>query len=410
MLRSQRGQGSIEYLGIVALVGLLLAAAAAAWTDPAALGRAVPRSLARALCVVSGGFCDVDLRPCVTRTHRRAESWHVNLAVVRLGREEVLLREERSDGTVALTRLRDASGGLDLGVGADGHVTVAGRRLGIGAELRAALLAGLGRGATWVVPAGPPADALETRLRAGGGGLPAPAATYGEWGTRRSYTLTGSAGPVGASGGLDASDADGTLFDPATGRRTVYVRHGAGWTAALLAGPAEADAGLRAQERYGVVFDRRGTARELVVTTGGRLERSLDLPGALAEVAGFLGAAGGRGRLWTAEAHLELTDPVTRRVAAAFVDAVVHPRPHVGAAVAPDAALRELLRERATIEARTYALGVSRDGAGLHAAAGARLGAGYERLEEHSRLLAAVSRGPDRTWRRRDDCMGPLRA
>ncbi len=139
-------------MGVVALVALVLAAAVAAWVDPQPVGAAVTRGMARALCVVSGGFCDADRAPCVTASRSDADGWHVNLAILRYGEGGVLLREERSDGTVALTRTRDRSGGLDVGVGADLRVD----GLSLGAELRAAILARLGAGRpTSCPPSGP---------------------------------------------------------------------------------------------------------------------------------------------------------------------------------------------------------------------------------------------------------------
>src|SRR3954463_16560306 len=107
------GQATVEYLGGVAVGAALFAAVAV----PALAGRDVAGmvvgEMRRALCVVSGGECYLDRRPCVVASRELRDESGVSLAIVRLGSREVLLREERSDGTVAVTFLRDTRGGLD---------------------------------------------------------------------------------------------------------------------------------------------------------------------------------------------------------------------------------------------------------------------------------------------------------
>jgi hypothetical protein len=403
MRTAERGQGTVEYVGVVALVALVLAAAATVWTDPQAIGGAVTRALARGLCVVSGGFCDADRQPCVTAARSEERGWHVNLAVFRYGEDDVVLREERSDGTVALTHTHDRDGGLDVGVGADAHVS----GISVGASLRAAILAHLGKGETYVVPTAQ-ADAVQARIVAGDGRLPRPATTYGEWGARRSYDATVAGGPFELAAGYGPADADGTAVDTATGRTTVYLAPAEGWHGSLsLADDELAGAGTMRQERYGVVLDRAGRPRELVVTAIGELHGSAELPAALAEVAGYLlvpSGAGG-GRQWSLETHLDLSDPEVAQAAAAFVDEIRHPRLHVGSRVAPSAELRQLLRERGQSEARTYALDEDSSGFGGHFAAGPKVGGAKETTRRTTRLLAATSRGPGGGWRRRDDCL-----
>jgi hypothetical protein len=403
MRTAERGQGTVEYVGVVALVALVLAAAATVWTDPQAIGGAVSRALARGLCVVSGGFCDADRQPCVTAARSEERGWHVNVAVFRYGEDDVLIREERSDGTVALTHTHDRDGGLDVGIGADAHVS----GISVGASLRAAILAGLGKGETYVVPKAR-ADAVQARLVAGEGGLPRPATTYGEGGVARDYQGALSGGPFEIVAGFSPEDAHGTSVDTASGRTTVYLAPAEGWRGSLSLSDDElAGAASRHEERYGVVLDRAGDPRELVVTATGELHGAAELPAALAEVAGYLlvPAAAGGGRQWTVETHLDLSDPEARRVAGAFVEEIRHPGVHIGSKVAPSAQLRRLLGERGQTEARTYALDERSGGFGGHLAAGPKIGGAKETKRRMTRLLAAASRGPDRAWRRRDDCL-----
>src|SRR4051812_37856117 len=104
-MASEQGQASLEYLGVVTVVGLLLAALAV----PALAGRdmasTVLGELRRALCLVGGGQCLLHRRPCVVASSQVADDGGVDLAIIRIGSREVVLREERSDGTVAVTFL-----------------------------------------------------------------------------------------------------------------------------------------------------------------------------------------------------------------------------------------------------------------------------------------------------------------
>lgn len=401
---SERGQGTIEYAGLVALLALVVTAAATLWVDPQTIGGAVTRAFARGICVVAGGFCDADRQPCVTASESRERGWHVNVAVIRYGESDVLIREQRSDGTVALTRTRDRAGGLDVGVGIDGRVN----GIAVGATMRAATLARLGRGETYVVD-GRQADALQARIAAGDRHLPRPATTYGEWGAVRDYQGTIAAGPAEATIGFAPGDTNGTSTDTATGRRTAYLAPSEGWRGSLTFGDEElAGAAGGHAERYGVVTDREGRARELVVAATGELRSSAALPSGLAEVAGLLmvPAAGAAGRRWSTETRLDLSDPDARRAARSFVEEIRRPRPHVlSGAPSPSEALRRLLRERGRTEARTYALEQEGDGFGGHVAAGVKVGGAVDARRRTMRLLAAASRGPDGVWRGRRDCL-----
>src|SRR3954454_22749993 len=88
-----RGQASVEYLGVVALVCALLAGAAMA--VPAIAGRdvgsAVMASMRRALCVVGRGDCDIDTRPCVVASDAVRDEASIALLLVRIGDHAVSL-------------------------------------------------------------------------------------------------------------------------------------------------------------------------------------------------------------------------------------------------------------------------------------------------------------------------------
>ena len=73
----ERGQGTIEYVALVAVVAAILAAAIGL-AVAAGMGQQVVAAFARALCVVTGGPCDaiVAERPCV-----RASDQHVDAVI-----------------------------------------------------------------------------------------------------------------------------------------------------------------------------------------------------------------------------------------------------------------------------------------------------------------------------------------
>lgn len=414
------GQASLEYVGVVALVAVVLALLAApAWSGEQAAG-AVVGQLHRALCVVSHGDCDEDRRPCVLASDAVDDDGHVDLLILHTGARELVLRERLSDGRVAVTFLREGENGLVFAGGAGGHVRLGGKLLRTGTELSARLLLLSGEGRTWVL-APHEANALVQRLvvddagdladrvaHAGGdlAGLPVPAQTATQQGLR--VELGGAVRIAGASATLElgAEDLAGSTLDVATGRRTYLLRRTDDFEAALSTGPRELADGAGASEMaYTITVDRAGRALDLGILQTGELRGSLDLPGPAQEVAGALGVPSSGARRWELERHLDLTVPENLAAAQAFVTDVVAPRPTLGASARTGDALLARLEFAGVTAARTYA--VAEDATGLEADGEAellRLGAGFERVRRSTRLLAAMQRGPDGIWRRRADC------
>jgi hypothetical protein len=120
-------------------------------------------------------------------------------------------------------------------------------------------------------------------------------------------------------------------------------------------------------------------------------------------VAGLLAAPAAADRRYEVTAHLDLTDPRHRAAAGALLDAIARKR----ARTTPAPALRRLVEEHGTIEARVVAETSHADDDGAGAGAGGA-DLGYERHTEHRerRLLAATSRGLDGQWVTRTDCVG----
>jgi hypothetical protein len=397
----------VDYVALVAVLAIVFGAAAAIWVDPSGIGGAVTRAFARGLCIVSGGICDADLQPCVVASEQRSKGWHVNLVVARLGNDSVLLREERSDGSVALTRMTSSSGGPDVGLSADAHLNLRGVALAAGGGLRAAALGEDGQGATWVVQGAAAADRLQALIASGAKSLPRPATTYGEWGYHEDVGAQASRGRVSASLGYATDYRHGTQTELATGRRTISLHKGEGFSGSLAFGPAQAGDGAASHdERYAVTLDRDGTPRELVVTATGELKGSVDLPPRLAQVAGYLEVPTSGDRIWASETHLDLGDPDALRAARGFVDELQHPKVYIGSLHTPTGELRRLLDERGMTEARTFAVDSSDQGAGGDLAVGIKVGGAYDVGRQRTRLVAATSRGPDGVWHRRDDCLG----
>jgi hypothetical protein len=120
------GQGSLEYVGLLALVATAFAVAA-----PAAGLAGVPAEVSKVVrtgvCIVAGDVCRASdaaaagLRPCTISDERRGGGGAVTILSVRIGGDHQWLVARRSDGSVAVTKLaRDdlgASGGLGLELG-----------------------------------------------------------------------------------------------------------------------------------------------------------------------------------------------------------------------------------------------------------------------------------------------------
>lgn len=417
----ERGQASVEYLVATLAVGALLALGSS-FVPGRAVGEAVVRQMARAICVVGAGDCEEDRQPCVVATSRKGDSMHVNLVVFRIGHDRAVMREERSDGTVAVTLLNDASGGFDFGLGADAKISLGKHALLVGGELRAAALAHHGSGSTWVVPSGAAADRLIKRLgsppRTSGRfaappvkpNLPAPTETMSD--TAFSVTFDGGGGAGLANGTLSLGSTDffGSRVDAATGRRTAFVRRRNTMTGAvsLTGGVVKAAGGTgdaSHDELYAVTVDRDGRPVDLSIVQGGSYRVSADLPAQLAPVAGQLGVPTQGGRLYETETHLDLTNPLNLAAARDFLEQVRSPKPHFGRVAQVSQALRERLDAFGTIQARTYDLDASSLGAAAHAGALVKVGGGYEHSSDSARLVAAMSRGPGGAWTSRDDCL-----
>ncbi|MEA2227919.1 MAG: hypothetical protein QOF04_1549 [Solirubrobacteraceae bacterium] len=428
-MRSAQGQGTVEYHAVVLLVALVAGGgtAVAARGDGPGIATAVPRQLIRALCIVRGGDCDRDRAACPVRSQTTRAGATVTIAFVRLGRHHVLLREERSDGTVALTLVEEGSGGVDVGTGARAALRLGRSRVAVGGEVRAAALIRTGSGSTWITR-GAAAQALERRLlthfaaapakdlvpgflaRRVLPALPPPAETFGDRGVELTGGATLSRGGGSLVAGVTAADVAGVRVDRSTGRRTLYLRGGAGVDASASIGSAGAAGSGGTDTEYALTIDRDGRPIDLAVVATGALGASVDVPPRLQPIAGMLDVPTGGRRAWVVERHLDLTEGDSLAVAGELLAVLRAARPRLGAPVRVRPGLQRRLDEHAVIDARTYTLAGSEYGGDLDARVGG-VGAGVDVAAgtESAQLVAAMTRGIDGQWRRRDDCLKEAR-
>jgi hypothetical protein len=408
---SDRGQAGLEYVGVVLLVAVVLGAVATV-ADGTGIPQAVDRQMLRALCIVRGGDCDQDRTPCPIATDRRRDAMAARILVFRIGQDKTIIREERSDGTIAITVAYGRESGVEVGNGVHVSLSLGHGGLSLGGELTAAAVATRERGYTWLLHDPRSADALVGRLGVSKGRLesliaahrlPAPALRYDQGGARVQGGL--ARGPVWI--GISSQDVSGTRTDARTGSTTVYVQRTVDGSLSLTHAGIGATAGRNDRERYAVTYDAHGRPIDLMVMTTGSFRISADLPNRLQPAAGLLSVPTGRGRIYVEETHLDLTDPENQRLATAFLAQVRHPDPaSFGPAVAIAAALRRRLDTAGVVHARTYDSDERRYGVeGSLSVDGISIGGEASHTREDTHLVAATTRGLDGVWRTRGDCL-----
>ena len=373
----QRGQASLEYVAVVAVVAVVLAVGAAvAGAD--AIPRAVAADVHRAFCLVAGGDCmDGAPRPCTTGTRSQAQEKRLKAILARLADGRTVLTEERSDGTVAVTVTDtvEALGGPRITKAVTGK---------LGARLSA--------GRRWVVADAAAArrlvDGLD-RLSVGEAGRGAVRFLVGGSGDER-FLRFGTRGE--ASGALNALGLRGEALAGLTAgarvsadRRTLELA-GDGGISGAFAAPFGAVAGTGVREvAVELTFDRDRRPVELLVRGHADVRGTVRV--------GQARATGGD-RL-EAEARLDLTEPRARALADAFLD---RPTP------ARAAALGRHLAGAARIDVRLYATTHAERSGGP-----TKLGVGYETFTatDTATLVEAYGREPGLGWSRRLDCLGP---
>ena len=373
----QRGQASLEYVAVVAVVTVALALGAAV-AGAEAVPRAVAAQVERAFCLVSGGDClgDRGPRACTIRAGTRTKERRGKAFVVRLADGRVVLTEERSDGTVAVT------------VADHGEAMVSKKVPG---AARGMVGARLSAGRTWVVPDAAAARRLVERLDrdrrpVGEVGRFLRAGHEGDADER--FVRFGARGEV--AGGLRALGLHGEGLAQITGG--VRVERVSGRRTLELLGDGEVGGALSASLAGVTGKGRREVAIE--VTLDGDRPLELTVRNVL-DVHGTVRVGPGRatgGNRLEADVRLDLTEPHAAGLMRALLEDPSAPRAVV---------LGRYLLEHGRIDVRLYATDAKtkRD---------RRLFGALETIEatHDARLLEAYGRDPGMGWTRRLDCVG----
>lgn len=401
---NDRGQASLDYLGVVTLVAALVLAGGVAFGG-ADIAGGVVRQIHRALCIVSGGDCEADRRPCVVASGAREDGWQARVGLLRVGYRKALLIERRSDGTIAVTVVAESEGGLAVGAGAGRWIEAAGRKLAAGGAVRAALLAREGKAATWVF-----ADEDSMRRAVGvltlGGQPPgAPVERVSSEGLSVELEALGRSG----FGRIRADDIAAIVDDERSGNVTVVLGRRVHVEGELKDRRVSGNAMAEGEERISITLDADGRPTALRRMRTGELGGDVTkLPAAVARL--LEAAAPGRDlrghRRWVVEEQLDLGPDGNLAAARSFVDEVLNPGARLpGTLPRASRALRERMDSEAIVDARTYAVDSDRGGSGIVELSA--VGGGTENRDESTRLLEAMQRGLDGVWRRREDCVGP---
>jgi len=445
-VHDSRGQASIDYVGILAVVALILGAAATAVGAPWLAPR-VASGIRHGICVVSGALCtprearEAGLAPCPIR--RRSDSEHVGVvALIRLQRGDALVVERRSDGRATVSFVDGAKAGVEAGVGVTlpgvaGSVNAgvgvrfaAGRTFEFGSWSKAQRF--LARFAGEETLTGEARRALRRLcwrcpewLEGGGRALPEPTARYIEGGSFDSFVAelgavipaTGRRGPIRV--GLDARGSRALVLGRRTAgpRVTWYLRLEADVLATLGVVMGSLEAGRRTEGVLEVIFEG-GEPVEARVKGSAAITGKAEFAGQgvdLGEVADRLRAAtvpatddaeAKEGLAVEATVSLDLREEANLRA----VEGLMHPG---GSPLEWLERLRAVARrvdvagavDLSVLRFERKAADRTLEGGQL-----VRVGGGYGRVEETRDLVAAWSLRAGGPWRRREDCEAAAQA
>ncbi|MFA9271365.1 MAG: hypothetical protein ACEQSX_11515 [Baekduiaceae bacterium] len=431
-LTDERGQSTLEYVAVVALLAVLVTAVGAAAMAPTYVNAAVG-GFQRALCIVTGRECrSLDEQACVVRSNSERNALTATIAFVRLEDGRLLLQERLSDGRIRIT-VTDTNGiGGEVGVGVTAGVNLGGLKLDASAAANASLLGLFGRGKSYTVRNAGEAQRLVRQIESGDardadvtfheGGLRGNASASadleasiggtvdgGKSGKRKRKGKEGEDGsseekgkefnshPVAqASAGVEASleAAVGHRKDRRTGETTWYLRGDAEVSASasasvMAAGKAGAEAPANAGGVLSITTDKRGriVAIGALATYGAGAGYSVS-------GGGPSGSVGGRRH--EVEVTADPDDPAIFEALRAFGE---------GKDPSTLKALAQAVYDHGRIDRRSYEVGGDSDSAGGSVALGAKVGAGFEHATQNTRLVDAQTRPPGGVWEQRFDCL-----
>lgn len=425
-ITGERGQSTVEYVALMALLAVLVVGVGAAAMAPTYVNAAMG-GFQRALCIVTGRECrSLTEQACVVRSNSESNTLTATIAFVRLEDGRLLLQERLSDGRIRVT-VTDASGiGGEVGVGASAGVNLGGVKLDASAVANASLLGLFGRGKSYTVRDAGAAQRLVKQIESGD--ARDADITFHEGGLRGNASASagveasigGTAGKSKGKGKDDAGEQErdgaevssdpiaevsaglrasltraiGHRRDRRTGETTWYLRAdnevsaSAGATSGIVSGGAGAEASAHANGVLSVTTDRRGRAVAIgALATYGA--------GAGYSVSGGPSSSAG-GRRHEIEVMADPDDPTILAALRAFGD---------GPGTSSLKALTQAVYDRGRIDRRAYEVGGDSRGVGGSVALGAKVGAGYEQATEQARLVDARTRPPGGVWEDRFDCM-----
>ncbi|MGK2939203.1 MAG: hypothetical protein ACSLFR_15595 [Solirubrobacteraceae bacterium] len=427
-LTDERGQSTLEYVALMALLAVLVTAAGAATMAPTYVNAAMG-GFQRALCIATGRECrSLDEQACVVRSNSERNTLTATIAFVRLEDGRLLLQERLSDGRIRITVTDESGIGGEIGIGASAGVNVGGIKLDASAVANASLLGLYGRGRTYVARNAGEAQRLVRQIQSGD--ARDADVTFHEGGLRGDASASAGAGAsIGAESkreqpedGEDDKDKDGKDEDDAgfnseplveasaevqaslrravghrkdrrTGETTWYLRadnevSASAGVSVVGAGDAGADAPAHANGMLSVTTNRRGR----VVAIGALATYGT---GAGYEVSGGPSDSVG-GRRHEIEVTADPDDPTILAALRAFGD---------GPSPSALKTLTQAVYGHGRVDRRAYEVDEDSEGAGGSLALGAKVGAGYEQATENARLVEASTRPPGGVWERRFDCL-----
>lgn len=423
-VKSDRGQGTVEWVGLVAAIATLVFAGAAIAQAPF-VGHTVTRQLARALCIVRGGDCHRDQEPCTVASATKGGGLTVSIAFVDIGGSRTVVIERRSDGTALVTEIEGNSAAVRAAAGLGADVALGGHTIAVGGSISASVAASALGGRSWLLRSPADVDLLlrnvsAHRPRPGGRlarprrperqHLPEPDLRYDELRT----IFAGSVGvglgkgggdgtPLSLGAGLTTHNTSGARIDRRTGERTVYLRGFRDYDGEVSVFGEAARGSHRSgtDEQYALIFDAAGRPVTLRISA-----TSAALPQIAQPFGGMLSRSGKLGPdAYEVTANLDLTDPANRAATEAMLAATRDKS--TGPLPKEVRALRDRVLRSGTVEVRGLA---STDDSGSYGGSvsvpGVKLGAKLDRARLSSRLVTAASRGADGEWLPRDDCVG----
>lgn len=248
--RCERGQISIEWAGVLALVGLVVAVL---WVS--GLGDKIAGATGTALCNIFGGDCGGEQSagprepafPCVISDSEGKLKASITVFSVKGGGEVKVLRQERSDGSVLITLAGGANLGAEFGLGGGADADAGATEVGLEAKLKAGVNGQVEGGGTWQFENGDQADefveivrnyardgAIKASVPVLGGiatdlfgedrDVPDAAITYIQAGVGGSVKGDATGGVELAAAGLEGAALLGVRQDHRTGEDTYYMR------------------------------------------------------------------------------------------------------------------------------------------------------------------------------------------